>query len=304
MGSVREYLEQSELGQYNKVFPTLTVPTLGSDTDGYLRTLAACAIEQVKFLNSYAGIPVATLYENVGQKNKANNLALLASVRKTGAAGDGLGLIAIPGEQEGSYSAYNAGEIPDDLWQSQHNLIEQQNAYLDDVKATFAEKRQHLKVGFDMNTFVNSNFFKDFSQAVVAKLLDWITDIIPGWKDDLIFDTIAAYGPRALGLGLIWLQKQLLAGSILCERMKEENLQLSKLSPPTFDVYRLRSDIISQHDMTMQSLLSQIALVETQLMKNVAGGSQAGESSTEPAIMCPHTGDFIFAHSRGKMTKT
>ena len=302
MGTVKEFLEDSELGKFGKVFPKLTVPTLGADADGYLRTLAACAIEQIKFLNSYSDIPVATLYENVGQRNKANNLALMASVRKTGSAGDGLGLIAIPGEQEGSYSAYNAGKIPDELWQSQHNLLEQQNAYLDDVKATFSEKRQHLKVGFSMTEFVNSEFFKDFSQAIIAKLVDWITDMIPGWKDDLIFDTIAAYGPRAIGLGLIWLSKQLLAGSILCERMKEENLQLLKLSPQTFDHYRMRSDIISQHDMTMQSLLQQIALVETQLMKDVAG-SQAGESSSEPAIMCPHTGDFIFTHSRGKMTK-
>lgn len=301
MGTLKSYLDESELGKYGNVFPELTVPTLGADADGYLRTLAACAIEQIKFLNSYANIPVAVLYENVGQKNKANNLALLASVRKTGDAGDGLGLIAIPGEQEGSYSAYNAGKVPDDIWQAQKNLLEQQNAYLDDVKATFAEKRQHLKVGFNMTEFVNSEFFKDFSQAIIAKLVDWITDMIPGWKDDLIFDTIAAYGPRAMGLGLIWLSKQLLAGSVLCERMKEENLQLLKLSPPTYDIYRMRSDIISQHDMTMQSLLQQIALVETQLMKDVAG-SQTGETSSEPAIMCPHTGDFIFAHSRGKMT--
>lgn len=301
MGTVKEFLEDSELGKFENVFPALTVPTLGSDADGYLRTLAACAIEQVKFLNSYAEIPVATLYENVGQRNKANNLAVLSLLRKTGTAGEGLGLITIPGEQEGSYAAYNAGKVPDDLWQSQKNLIEQQNAYLDDVKATFAEKRQHLKVGFNMTEFVNSDFFKDFSQAIIAKLVDWITDMIPGWKDDVIFDTIAAYGPRAIGLGLIWLSKQLLAGSVLCERMKEENLQLLKLTSQTYDLYRMRSDIISQHDMTMQSLLSQIALVETQLMKDVAG-SQTGETSSEPAIRCPHTGDFIFAHSRGKMT--
>lgn len=300
MGTVKEFLEDSELGKFGKVFPKLTVPTLGADADGYLRTLAACAIEQIKFLNSYSDIPVATLYENVGQRNKANNLALMASVRKTGSAGDGLGLIAIPGEQEGSYSAYNAGKIPDDLWQAQHNLLEQQNAYLDDVKATFTDKRQNLKVGFDMEAFVSSDVFKAISESIVSRLVDWITDIIPGVQDDLIFDTVAKYTPRAIGLGMIWLQKQFLAGAVLCERMKEENLQLLK-APQTFDMYRMRSEIISQHDMSMQSMLSQIALVETQLMQDVSG---SGETSSEPAIMCPHTGDYIFAHSRGKMTKS
>ena len=47
--AIKEYLEQSELGSYKKVFPELTIPTLGDDADGYLRTIAACAIEQVNF---------------------------------------------------------------------------------------------------------------------------------------------------------------------------------------------------------------------------------------------------------------
>lgn len=300
MGTVKEYLEDSELGKFENVFPVLTVPTLGSDADGYLRTLAACAIEQVKFLNSYAEIPVATLYENVGQRNKANNLAVLSFLRKTGNTGEGLGLIAIPGEQEGSYSAYNAGKIPDDLWKSQQNLLEQQNAYLDDVKNTFAEKRETLKVGFDIKAFVSSDVFKVVSESIVSRLVDWITDLIPGIQDDLIFDTVAKYTPRAIGLGMIWLNKQFMAGAVLCERMKEENLQLLK-APQTFDMYRMRSDIISQHDISMQSLLTQIALVETQMMQDISGQAQ-GETDSEPAIRCPHTGDFIFAHSRGKMT--
>lgn len=298
--AIKEYLEQSELGSYKKVFPELTIPTLGDDADGYLRTIAACAIEQVKFLNSYAGVPMEVLYENVGQRHRASNLSLLAMLRKTGNAGDGLGLITLPGESEGAYSAYNAGAVSADIWTAQNNLIEQQNAYLDDVKNTFAEKRQHLNVGFDMSSFVESDIFKFIADMVAGKLVDWITDLIPGVNDDIIFDTVAKYTPKAIGWGLIWLQKQFLSGSILCERMKEENLQLLAVQA-SFDYYRLRSDIISQHDMTMQSLLSQIALVETQLMQDISG--QQGTNDSETVIQCPHTGDFIFTHSRGKMTK-
>ena len=36
------------------------------------------------------------------------------------------------------------------VWVAQTNLINQQIAYLDDIKTTFAEKRAHLPVGFSM----------------------------------------------------------------------------------------------------------------------------------------------------------
>ena len=56
------------------------------------------------------------------------------------------------------------GEEPDavlqSVWTAQTNLINQQIAYLDDIKTTFAEKRAHLPVGFSMDAFVESNFFK------------------------------------------------------------------------------------------------------------------------------------------------
>lgn len=190
-------------------------------------------------------------------------------------------------------------EFSSELWTAQSNLIEQQNAYLDDVKATFADKRQNLNVGFDMKSFVESDIFKWLTDIAIKKIVDLATDIIPGVKDDLIFDTVVQFAPKAIGSGLIWLNKQYLAGSQLCERMKEEN-SLLKSVKKSFEYYRLRSDIITQHDETIQSLLSQIALVEKQIMTDTTGNAA---SEQEPVIVCPHTGDYIFAHSRGKMTK-
>lgn len=186
-----------------------------------------------------------------------------------------------------------------ELWTAQSNLLDQQSVYLDDVKATFAEKRQNLNVGFDMKSFVESDIFKWLTDIAIKKIVDLVTDVIPGVQDDLIFDTLVEFAPKAIGSGLIWLNKQYLAGSQLCERMKEENALLTTVKK-SFEYYRLRSDIITQHDETIQSLLSQIALVETQIMTDTTGS--AGNES-EPVIVCPHTGDYIFAHSRGKMTK-
>ena len=243
--------------------------------------------------------------------------------------------------------------ISDDLWRSQSSLIEQQNAYLDDIKATFAEKREDLNVGFSIREFTQSNAFKYLADIAVKKVTDWITDAWPGLADDAVLDTIAKYAPRAIGWGVVWLHKQFLAGGILCERMKEENLQLLPLAK-SFDGYRLRSDILTQHDLTIQSLLSQVALVETQISQNDDALAQIFSESmfatydpklgwkrkiglaehlnkalfvkdkeglnedigiatilqqmlntdhAEAVIKCPHTGDFIFTQSRGKMSK-
>lgn len=245
--------------------------------------------------------------------------------------------------------------ISDDLWRAQSSLIEQQNAYLDDIKATFAEKREDLNVGFSIKEFTQSNAFKYLADIAVKKVTDWITDAWPGIADDAILDNIAKYAPRAIGWGVVWLHKQFLAGAILCERMKEENLQLLPLAK-SFEGYRLRSDVITQHDLTIQSLLSQVALVETQLSQNNDALAQifsesmfatydpklgwkrkiglaehlnkalfykdkeglnediglaallkemidGKQTDAEAVIKCPHTGDFIFTHSRGKMSK-
>lgn len=277
------------------------------------------------------------------------------------------GNLPISGESGGETTVNG---IPESLWQAQSNLIDQQNAYLDDIKNTFNEKREDLKVGFTMRDFTSSGVFKFLSDLAVKKVTDWLTDAYPGVADDALLDTIATYAPRVMGWGLVWLHKQFLAGGILCERMKEENIQLLTLTA-SIDMYKMRSDIISQHDRTIQSLLSQVALVETQLQKGESELSgltetltgalyakydpkfgstfgwkyqagltehlnkalffkdkeganediglaelvkalldkQEGGNTNEPAepsevvIKCPHTGDFIFSHSRGKMSK-
>ena len=117
-----------------------------------------------------------------------------------------------------------------------------------------------------MKQFTESGAFKYLADLAVKKVTDWLTDAYPGLADDAILDTIATYAPRAMGWALVWLDKQFLAGGLLCERMKAENTQLITMTA-SFEAYKLRSDIISQHDLTIQSLLSQVALVETQLHK-------------------------------------
>ena len=308
-----------------RAFPTLIEPEIATqDSNGYLKAIAQAAVQQIRFLNAYAGIPLTALYTHSGTLSDADGLQSITN-----------------------------------LWTAQNNLLTQQNAYLDDIKTTFQEKREDLNVGFSIKQFTQSNTFKFLADMAVKKVTDWVTDAFPGVADDAILDTIAKYAPRAIGWGIVWLHKQFLAGAILCERMKEENTQLLALTA-SIEMYKMRSDIISQHDLTIQNLLSQVALVETQigsgsnadlaqildgalyatydpkigwkrnaglaehinralffkdkeglnediglaaLIKELIDLQQGGESSAEPVIQCPHTGDFIFSHSRGKMTK-
>ena len=192
--------------------------------------------------------------------------------------------------------------IPAGLWQAQSNLIEQQNAYLDDIKETFTQKRDEMGDNFDMRAFTESDTFKALVGAAVKKIIDLITDFIPGVVDDMIVDTIASYAPRAIGWGLTWLKKHYTAGAILCERMKEENLQLLELTA-SVDMYRLRSQVISQHDATIQSLLAQVAQVETQLIEEMNQESITSADTSEPVIQCPHTGDYIYTKSFAKVSR-
>ena len=204
-------------------------------------------------------------------------------------------------EAGGSPQTPESEKFPEPLWVAQSNLIEQQNAYLDDIKDTFTKKREEMGDTFDMKSFTESDTFKGLVSAGAKKIIDIITDFIPGKIDDIIVDTLASYAPSAIGWGLVWLKRQFIAGAILCERMKEENSQLLTLSR-ALETYRLRSQVISQHDGTIQSLLSQIAQVETQLMQEVIPDA-VSLTDKEPVIQCPHTGDFILAYSHGKMTK-
>lgn len=299
--TLREYLENSELGAYQKTFPELTIPTIGTDFDSYIKALAQASIEQVKFLNTYAGIPLEILYENVGQRHKASNLALASTLRKTGTAGDGLGLIDIPDSGEaGSYqhislaSATNPGETPtvegidENVWKAQDMLLTRQMGYLKDIKDTYAEKRQDLPQGFSMRNFVQSDFFK--------WAVEFALTLIPGDIDDTLYKLIQEHAHKVIGWALVWLQKAYYAGSLLCAAMYEENGYILKLAP-TRQNYELRSKIITQHDQSIQSLLQQVALAESQAAQMAAKQTIdeekrafMKEALSERIFECPYSG--------------
>ena len=110
MATLKEFLEESELAAFQKVFPALTIPTIETqNADGYLKAMTQAAIEQVKYLNTFAGVPLEVLYENIGQRHKASNVLALSMLRKksqdSSTSRGGLDLIDIPDDLvAGDYS--------------------------------------------------------------------------------------------------------------------------------------------------------------------------------------------------------
>ena len=181
------------------------------------------------------------------------------------------------------------------VWTAQTNVIAQQSAYISDIKATFMEKRAQLPVGFSMQTFVESDIFKTLADMAIAKIIDWMTDFIPGQLDDLVLDGISKYGIKLLGAAIVWLQKVYYAGSVLCDRMKEENDALLNINMD-WEKYPIRSDIIKQHEMSIQSLMAQVALAESQLLaekgkEDVTQDDVLKKMAFEERVFeCPYTG--------------
>lgn len=234
-------IQYSDTESFNgRNFPSLDIPSIVTeDADGYLKTIAQAAIEQVKFLSVYSGMPLAALYSQAGTLTEQ---------------ADG-----------------NDSDMPDLLWTAQNNLLERQITYLKDIKDTYAEKRQDLPQGFSMRNFINSDFFK---WAVSFALT-----LIPGEIDDAIYKAMQEHAHKVVGWALVWLQKAYYAGSLLCAAMADENAYLKRLEKSR-ENYELRSRVIAQHDQSIQSLLQQVALAESQAAQMAAKQSVNEEIKT------------------------
>ena len=179
-------------------------------------------------------------------------------------------------------------EIPDMLWKAQDSLINRQIAYLKDIKDTYAEKRQDLPQGFSMRSFVQSDFFKWAVQFALT--------LIPGEIDDTIYALLQEHAHKVVGWALVWLQKAYYAGSLLCAAMADENAYLLTLERG-FETYKLRSQILTQHDQSIQSLLQQVALAESQAAQMAARQTIdeekrafMKEALSERVFECPYSG--------------
>lgn len=181
------------------------------------------------------------------------------------------------------------------IWTAQNNLITQQTDYLKDIKYTFNERRKSMPKGFTLSSFIKSEAF--------SYLVEFLLAIFPGEIDDTIYHLIREYAQSLLGHAVEWLENTYTKGAALCERMREENTKIRDM-PMSMANYKLRSQIITQHDESIQSLMAQVAHGETQVqtISNVKDSSEIAKwlkhiALSEHVIECPYTGMCIYDKS-------
>jgi hypothetical protein len=161
-------------------------------------------------------------------------------------------------------------------WTAQTRVIEQQSKYLKDIKSTFNAKHQALPSAFKWSEFVKSDIFDWLVKTVLA--------LIPGTIDDALYYAITEYGISLLGMAVELLEILYTSGGLLCDRMRDENTKVQHL-PMSKENYRLRSQVIRQHDMSIQSMMMQISHAEQQIQQNPT----TAESATETEHGTPRT---------------
>ena len=271
MGDVRQYLQESELGTYQKVFPALSVPTLGEDAEGYMKTIAEAAIEQVKFLNTFSGIPLEVLYENVGQRHKASNMMLLSILRKLDTAtGDGLNMVQVEGETGGSYESLFAEfaaseEFSETLWKKQTAVINRQSDWLKTLSGVYAEKIANLPQQPSMlKMFVNYLVEFIITEGVQRIVLRNIPDL-PGNVEDYAATLISFFSGALLELWK-YIKDYYNETCKILMQMVEENDALCQLDA-SYDNYRLRTDTLQQHEDAAKNIIELITGLEAKFEK-------------------------------------
>lgn len=251
---------------------------MGNDTEGCIATIAAASIEQVKFLNTFAGIPLEILYENVGQRHKASNLMLLSLLKQceTAGAGDELGLIRINGETGGMYEGLIAevdgGKMPDVVWSSQNEVIKKQTAWLRTLSGTYAEKLANLPkqpswwsvLGDTVVDWVTDNVIESLVGKLIGEVVEETEEIA---KKRLIlmqvFTFLWEYGTNAWE----YVKKYYNDTCKICDTMADENDALLKMTN-TLEHYDLRTRTLQQHDNAAKNIIELITGLEKQ-MENV-----------------------------------
>lgn len=116
--TLHEYLSSTDITEYNynpstdgdRAFPVLELSAAPTLTESEVEKKCLIALvnqnnQLLMFLNSVAGIKVATLCENLGGVRRAANVAALLMAQKLeDGVGEGLGLIHVPGDTGGAYA--------------------------------------------------------------------------------------------------------------------------------------------------------------------------------------------------------
>lgn len=210
--------------------------------------------------------------------------------------------------------------FPVNVWEAQALLIAQQSAYIEQVKRYFNERWQDISL-----------IPKDLIGNFLTKIMEWTAGFVGetvekkyGW----ICGKLTEVGVTLLGKYLIYITLFYTEGASLCDTIKKENTVLLTM-PASRDNYLLRSQVITQHDNSIQNLLLHISTIEQHIDEglrnqpifddinyglddiNIGGDTPTTTAipwedvvaalhdiaMSEPVVRCPHTGECIYTKS-------
>ncbi len=208
------------------------------------------------------------------------------SAQLSGIAG---GSIAIP--DDGGAIGDVSSSIPETVWLAQNAVLDNQNAFLDDLATQYEDRKNKLP---ETST---DEILKEVLEFVVGEgaawlLAKWMTKIpIVGEVLEGYIDDIAGF---VVSLGFIaydWLKSMYSAGTQFCNKIADENHALLALEQ-TRQNYELRSQIIVQHEHSIQNMILIVNATEKQAQEiTVQPETDIPEQTTQPA---PKVIDFGF----------
>lgn len=172
------------------------------------------------------------------------------------------------------------------LWTAQTALITRQSGYLKHVKRECATRWDDLPAKLKDRTI---------KESMIEEFLAWLAGKIVGYFQGPAAEEIAQECVSLVAMAIRFVQLLYTAGEALCDAMIQENTALQSLEQSR-ENYDLRSKILTQHDLALHNLVTEISEVErvidnsdvTEQLKRMNETMELTQSE-EHIVQCPYT---------------
>jgi hypothetical protein len=186
-------------------------------------------------------------------------------------------------------------DIAEALWTAQSKLIERQSQYLASVSKELQTKWEDIPGKLKDRT-IKETLIEEFLKWLGKKIADYFLGPVAG--------EIAELGIALVATAIRLLKALYNEGQAFCDAMQAENTALLDLEQSR-ENYELRSRILTQHDIAIHNLLSDISETEKTIFDSTRTHDRLAEISDtlkmiqaeDHIVQCPHTNHCIYTKS-------
>lgn len=173
-------------------------------------------------------------------------------------------------DEGGEAAAAESSKFPDELWETQTEVINRQSEFLMTISGTYADKLAALPqqpswwtVLLDSAVDYGVGWITD---TILGKVLEGATEAAEVTQKVNVIRQILAFLTEFAFNAWDYIKKYYNDTGLICMQMKEENNALTKL-PKSAENYALRTNTLLQHETTVKNLIELIDVLEKD-MKN------------------------------------